>query len=160
MAKKKSYEIPPLLVKAITITRLMFGWLFLYSGYTKIVNPEWTAAGFLRGAKTFGDLYAWFSLPQNIWWVNGLNEWGQLLIGISLIVGVYVRLSSVMGILLMLLYYFPSLEFPYVEHGFLIDDHIMYAMIFLILLKADAGKYWGLDTWVKSMLPEGFLQDL
>jgi thiosulfate dehydrogenase [quinone] large subunit len=134
----------------VLLLRLGMGWLFLYAGLSKVLNPTWSSAGYLRGAKTFPNLYAWFALPQNIGWVDFLNEWGLTLIGVSLILGAAVRWSALAGIALMALYYFPVLNFPYVgEHSYLVDEHVIYALVFLLLYFARAGEYWGLDRFVR-----------
>jgi len=120
------------------LLRIAFGWLFLYSGITKILNPNWTALEYLKSAKTMTFLYQWFSTPGNIELINILNSWGQLLIGLSLIFGVLVRLSSLFGILMMFLYYIPELSFPYVgKNAFLVDQHIIYILIFTVLFEFD-----------------------
>lgn len=131
--------------KFLLIARLAVGWLIFYAGITKILDPAWTAAGYLGAAKTFPGFYQWLASPVNIGWVNFLNEWGLTLIGASLILGLGVRLSSILGALLMLLYYFPVLEFPKVEHGFIVDEHIVYAAILLFFAAIRAGRYYGLD---------------
>jgi thiosulfate dehydrogenase [quinone] large subunit len=131
---------------SLTFLRVALGGFFLYAGVSKILNSEWSAAGFLTNAKTFPELYAWFALPANIAWVNIANEWGLALIGVSLIIGLWVKWSSLGGIALMALYYFPSLDFPYAgEHAFIIDDHIIYIAALLTLLIFKAGRFWGLD---------------
>lgn len=137
--------------KFLFISRLAIGWLIFYAGITKILDPAWTAAGYLANAKTFPGFYGWFASPANIDWVNFLNEWGLTLIGISLILGLGVRLSSILGALLMLLYYFPVLEFPKVEHGFIVDDHLIYAVILLFFAAVRAGRYYGLDNWCANL---------
>jgi thiosulfate dehydrogenase [quinone] large subunit len=135
---------------AILLLRLGLGWLFLYAGLTKIFDPKWTSAGYLKGAKTLPGLYAWFAAPGNIGWVDFLNEWGLALIGISLILGIAIRWSSLAGIALMLLYYLPVLDFPRVgEHSYIVDEHVIYALAFLLLYFGKAGEYWGLDKFVK-----------
>lgn len=135
----------------LTILRITTGWLMFYAGITKIVNPAWTAKGYLMGAKTFPELFQWFASDANIGWVNLVNEWGLTLLGISLILGIGVRLSSVLGVGLMLLYYFPVLEFPKVAHGFLVDEHIIYASILLFFAAVRAGRYWGLENWCANL---------
>ncbi|MBI2634830.1 DoxX family protein [Candidatus Peregrinibacteria bacterium] len=132
------------------ILRVALGWFFFYAGITKILNPEWTSLGFLEGAKTFSSLFSWFAQPDNIGWVNFLNEWGQLLIGTGLIFGALTRLASFAAILLMILYYLPGLEFPKVDHGFLIDDHIIYIFAFALMANLRAGIYWGVDRFWKK----------
>src|SRR3989344_6362821 len=135
----------------LLIPRLALGWLMFYAGITKIVNPAWTAGGDLANAKTFPGFYAWLAAPGNIGWINFLNEWGLTLIGISLILGLGVRLSSILGIALMLLYYFPVLEFPEVAHGFIVDEHIVYAAVLAFFAAVRAGRYYGLDNWCANL---------
>ena len=131
---------------SLFLLRISLGWLFFYAGITKVLDPEWSAVGYLKGAKTLSGFYQWLSSPELITITNFLNEWGLTLIGISLIIGLGVRLSALLGAFMMLLYYFPVLQFPYVgEHSFLIDDHIIYALALLVLMATNAGKIWGLE---------------
>ncbi len=114
------------------LLRIAFGWTFFYAGLSKIMNPAWTASGFLSGAKTFPAFYHWFALPANIGWVNQLNEYGLAILGLSLILGIGVRWSAVAGILLMFLYYFAQLAFPYAgTSAYIVDDHIIYILLFV-----------------------------
>lgn len=84
--------------------------------------------------------------------VDFLNEWGLTLIGVSLTLGIAVRLSGTLGAFLMLLYYFPVLTFPTIgEHAYLVDDHIIYAAALLVLASMRAGRAWGLEAWCASM---------
>ncbi|MBI2506838.1 MAG: hypothetical protein HYW00_01740 [Candidatus Colwellbacteria bacterium] len=76
---------------------------------------------------------------------NLLNEGGLTLIGAALILGIFVRLASLAGVVVMLLYYFPIVQFPRVEHGFIVDEHIIYALALLVLSTSRAGKIWGLE---------------
>ncbi|MEX0931174.1 MAG: DoxX family protein [Candidatus Paceibacterota bacterium] len=133
------------------LTRISLGWLFFYAGITKVFNPEWTSAGYLNNAKTFPELFAWFAQEGNIWWVDLANQWGLTLVGVALILGIFVRYASLGGILLMILYYIPALTFPKVGNGFIVDDHIIYIGVFLILIAFDAGKYYGLGKHVRFL---------
>ena len=124
------------------------GWLFFYAGITKILDPKWSAKGYLASAKTFSDFYAWLASDNILPIVNFLNEWGLALIGASLILGIFVKISSPFGALLMILYYFPILVFPYAgEHSYIADEHIIYALVFITIFMLNAGKYWGLDSY-------------
>ncbi|HLD96365.1 MAG TPA: DoxX family membrane protein [Patescibacteria group bacterium] len=140
----------------LLLLRLALGWVFLYAGLTKVLNPEWTAAGYLKGAKTFTDLYQWFAADANIGWVSFLNQWGQVLIGTAMILGVGVRIASWGGALMMLLYYFPVLVFPKIgANSYLVDEHIIYALVFLVFGALGAQSTWGVSAWLKS---KGWLQ--
>lgn len=133
------------------LTRISLGGIFFYAGITKVFNPEWSSAGYLSSAKTFPGFYNWLALSTNIGWVNFLNEWGLTLIGAALILGIFTRYAAYAGVLIMALYYFPILSFPYVgDHSFIVDDHVVYALTLLLLAFLGAGKYWGLDTFRKK----------
>lgn len=132
--------------------RVSLGWMFLYAGITKVLNPEWSAAGYLKGAKTFAGFYQWLASPGIVPIVNFVNEWGLTLLGISLIFGVFVRLSGILGAVLMLMYYFPILQFPYPNtHSYIVDEHIIYAATLLFLGAIKAGRVWGLERWCSSL---------
>lgn len=137
---------------SLFLLRISLGWLFFYAGITKILNPEWSAAGYLKGAKTFAWFYQWLLTPSVLPVINFLNEWGLLLIGVSLILGVFVRWGSYAGVLMMALYYFLILAFPVVgEHSYIVDEHIIYILAFLALAGFDAGKVWGLENGVSAI---------
>ncbi len=87
--------------------------------------------------------------PDLLPFTNFINEWGLTLLGVSLILGIGVRLSSILGAILMLLYYFPILDFPYPNpHAFLIDAHIIYVAALLFLGSLREGRIWGLDSLI------------
>ena len=130
----------------IVILRISMGWLLFYAGITKVLNSEWTSAGYLAHAQTFSGIYQWLASPEIIIFVDLLNQWGLTLLGLSLLIGAFVRLSAVLGAILMLLYYFPVLHFPYVgEHSYLVADHLIYILVLLLLGAVHAGKQWGFD---------------
>ncbi len=131
--------------KVFFILRVLLGWVFLYAGLAKLLMPGWSAAGLLNAAKTFPGLYAWFATPGILPIVNFLNAWGLTLLGVSLILGLFVRWSAIPGMLLMLLYYFADNAFPSVPSGFLVDEHIIYIAALLLLFAFNAGRIWGVD---------------
>jgi thiosulfate dehydrogenase (quinone) large subunit len=127
------------------ILRISFGWLFFYAGITKVLNPEWTAEGYISSAKTFPELYAWFLQPNILPLVNLANEWGLTLIGVALILGIFVRWATFFGIILMMLYYL-ALGFPHPDaNSYVVDEHVIYISALLVLATSKAGRAWGLD---------------
>ncbi|MDO8496786.1 MAG: DoxX family protein [bacterium] len=136
---------------SLLVLRLSVGWMMFYAGITKVINPEWSAAGYLSGAKMFVGFYNWLLSPSILPTVNLVNEWGLTLLGISLILGIGVRFSSVLGALLMLLYYIP-LGFPYPNpHSYIVDEHIIYAAVLLYFATIRAGRVWGLENWCSNL---------
>jgi thiosulfate dehydrogenase [quinone] large subunit len=136
---------------SLLLLRLGMGWIMLYAGLAKIITPGWSAAPYLQNAQTFHNFFLWFTKPGILPITNFVNEWGLALLGVSLILGLFVRWSSLLGILLMLLYYFPVLTFPYIKpNSLVIDDHIAYALVLLLFAAMNAGRVWGLDSRMKK----------
>ena len=131
---------------SLLLLRLSLGGLFLYAGLVKVFDSSWSAAGYLKGAKTFAPLYQFFLKPDILPVVNFMNEWGLTIVGLALIFGFWTRWASLFGALLMLLYYFPVLVFPYVPpNSFIVDEHIVYICAFLVLASSRAGEVFGID---------------
>lgn len=128
------------------------GWMFLYAGATKLMDPNFSAAGYMNAAKTFPGLYQWLASPSMLPAVNFLNAWGLTLLGIALILGVCMRLSSTLGAVLMLLYYLPILQWPYPNtHAYIVDEHIIYIFGLLTLAAFNAGRAWGIQNWIGNL---------
>ena len=140
---------------SLVLLRIAVGWLFLYSGAVKLLNSEWSAAGYLVSAKTFQSFYKILAGPEYLDWINFLNMWGQTIMGVMLILGIGVFIASLGGFIMMILYYFPVLEFPYIgAHSYIVDEHIIYALVFLVFIFYSAGQYWGIDGIIwRSVLP-------
>ncbi len=137
--------------KMLAALRIALGWLFFYAGITKVLNPEWTSKGYLLASKTFTGFYAWLASDGVLPIVDFMNQWWLTLLGVSLILGIFVRLSSVLGAGMMLLYWFPVLAFPYVDHGYLVDDHIVYALALLYFAAVRAGRWYGFEDAVARL---------
>ena len=139
---------------SLVVLRVALGWIFLYAGYTKVIDPTWSAEGYLKGAKTFSGFYGWLASADMLAITNFLNEWGLTLLGVALILGIFVRFSALAAAAMMLLYYFPVLEFPLVDHSYIVDEHIVYAVAFVVLAVFQAGRAWGLDSMLKSRISQ------
>lgn len=132
----------------LTLLRLAMGILLFSAGFTHLSDPTFSAAGYLTATKTFPWFYHALLNPGVLPVVSVLNEWGLTLMGASLILGVGVRPSALLGAILMLLYYFPVLQFPYIApHSFLVDEHIIYAAALLVLYAFRAGHTYGIAEY-------------
>ena len=126
--------------------RLAMAWTFLYAASHQVF--------FLSHTKTFHGLFSIFITPTMAPITTFLVEWGHLLIGLSLLVGLMVRVSAAFGAALMIIYWMAHMDFPYItnHNNFLLDDHIVYAVILIFLIVKKAGHVWGLDTWATERL--------
>lgn len=132
---------------SIFLLRISMGWLFFYAGITKVLNPQWSSAGYIGTAKMFSGFYNFLLQPDILPIINAANKWGLVLLGVSLMLGLFVRFSSLLGIVLMILYYLPILAFPHVgTHSYIVDEHIIYSAALLFLASARAGRIFGVDS--------------
>lgn len=136
----------------ILFFRLTMAWTFLYAASHQVFVEGWSVAGFLSHTVTFNWLFAPLANPAIAPAVSFLVGYGHLLIGLSLLVGLMVRVSAVFGALLMLLYWMAHMDFPYISdtNNFIIDSHIVYAGLLMYLVAKHAGHVWGLDGWLAT----------
>jgi thiosulfate dehydrogenase [quinone] large subunit len=161
-------------MRGIALLRITVGVIFLWAGLEKLMAPEaFSAAGFLQFA-TAGTL-GWpfvagevaegtvFNPTQPIWlWladnqslmtiVNVLVPFGQVGIGLSLILGLFTRFGAAMGALMMVFFFFAAWDFAY---G-IVNQHLTYALICATIYGLGAGRYYGLDGALADRFPHGF----
>jgi thiosulfate dehydrogenase [quinone] large subunit len=138
----------------VFIFRLLMAWTFLYAAsHQGMFNPKFSAAGFLSHTKTFHDVYAVLATPSADPILTFLVSYGHLLIGLSLLVGLMVRVSAAFAVALLLMYWTAHMEWPFIENrnNFIIDYHIVYAVVCIYLIKMRAGHVWGLDGWIEKL---------
>lgn len=140
----------------IIFFRLTMAWTFLYAASHQVFT-KWSVADFLNSTKTFHPFYVHFTSPAIAPMLTFVVSYGHLLIGLSLLLGLAVRLSSIFGIALMILYWTAHMDFPYISNtnNFLVDEHIVFAGVLVLLIVERAGHVWGLDAWAAT---QGFLR--
>lgn len=136
----KSLKTPQLL--ALVLCRVLIGWHFLYEGFVKILNPDWSAKIFLLDSQ--GMFKSWFFWMANtegvLQTVDFLNQWGLLLIGVSLILGLFSRTASIAGAAVLAMFYLshpPLIGTEYMlpsEGSYLIVNKNLIEMSMLIVL--------------------------
>ncbi|MDG5777883.1 DoxX family protein [Haloarculaceae archaeon H-GB1-1] len=137
--------------------RLMMGYAFLHAGYGKLAAAEpFGAAGYLMNAvPEASPLYGVFQwMGTTPWVVEFLNvavPWGELLIGLGLLVGALTRLAAFWGAFMMLMFYFSNWD---VAHGFINGD-FAYMLVFLAVAAFGAGRILGLDAYIEKMDVDG-----
>jgi len=145
--------------RVLVLVRVVVGVIFLFFAEYKIVGSEFVHGGFQRYIGTYVDQHqvvGWlrpiltrYVLPHPFVWAR-IVAWGELLIGISLVLGWWVRLSSLFGILYMLAltlatWFAPGHNGPYWRYLGNNLDHIPLLMLFVIFFVFRAGGTWGLD---------------
>lgn len=147
---------------ALVALRMLIGWHLLYEGIAKLLNPYWTAAGYLQASQ--GPFSDWFvglaANPSALAAVDTLNKWGLVLIGLGLVAGGLTRLSACMGAILMFLYYVANPPLLGIESAvptegsYLFVNKVLVEMAALVVLWAfPTGHIIGIDRlriWERS----------
>ncbi len=126
----------------LVLLRVAIGWHFLYEGLVKVFNPAWSPFGYLMDSKgIFAPLfYAMAANPTILKVIDYMNEWGLVLIGIGLVLGIFTRLAIWSGMLLLCFYYLshpPVVGLNYAlpsEGSYFIVDKVMVELIALGVL--------------------------
>ena len=92
----------------ITLFRIAIGWHFLYEGFSKIMAGNWTATGYLvNSTGPFAGFYHAMAASEGLMKIiDPVNMAALVLIGLALFLGLAIRISSISGIILLMLYYF------------------------------------------------------
>lgn len=147
------------------LVRLYVGWEWLAAGWGKVNNPAWVGdsaggalTGFVQGAlaKTGGahpDVQWWYAsflqnvvLPNVDFW-SPLVAYGELLVGVALIVGFLVGISAFFGL-------FMNLNFMLA--GTVSVNPIYYTLGILLVLAWRTAGYYGLDSYALPRLRKLF----
>jgi thiosulfate dehydrogenase (quinone) large subunit len=133
--------------------RFVMAWTFLYAASHQVFVPSFTVVGFLNHTKTWHDIFAIFTTPTMAPITTVLVEYGHLLIGLSLLTGLMVRISASFGVLLMIVYWFAHMDWPFIENtnNFIVDYHLVYAGVLVYLIVKRAGHVFGLDAWAENL---------
>jgi thiosulfate dehydrogenase (quinone) large subunit len=150
----------------VAVLRIGVGIIFLWAGLEKVIGGggAWSAAGFLSFAT--GGTLGWpfvgeavegvvYNPTHDMWVVFSENStamgiidmlvpWGQIGIGVSLILGLLTRFGAAMGTLMMLLFFVAAWDFQF---G-IVNQHLTYALVTFFLGYIGSGNFYGLDALV------------
>jgi thiosulfate dehydrogenase [quinone] large subunit len=139
---------------ALLLMRVLVGWHFLYEGLVKLINPDWTSIGYLLDSKWIfaGFFHSLAANPGVLNVVDFMNIWGLILVGAGLILGLFTRISTAGGMVLLAFYYLshpPFLNLEYVlpsEGNYLIVNKTLIELGCLwVLYLFPTGRLMGLD---------------
>ncbi|WP_394239203.1 DoxX family protein [Niallia oryzisoli] len=129
----------------LVLLRLYVGYTFLSHGWEKVSGGGFDASGFLQGAIKNPGVEGWWAsflegvaLP-NIDLFNILVPWGEVLVGLGLILGCLTTAAAFFGVVMNFSFLFSGVANPNALMALII--------VFILVAGANAGKY-GLDRWV------------
>lgn len=142
---------------ALVVLRVAVGWHFMYEGITKLLNPNWSALGYLMdsGGLFAGMFQSMAGNPALLNVVDFLNVWGLVLIGAGLILGLFTKTATIAGMLLLAFYYLshpPILGVTYAipsEGNYLwINKNLIELLTLWVILLFPTWKTIGVDRFI------------
>ncbi|MCB0035383.1 MAG: DoxX family protein [Anaerolineales bacterium] len=142
---------------ALVGSRIVMGWILFQAGLEKVLVDNWTAADFLVHGIPDGNpfMWLWVSFAGNPV-IDFLVMWGLTLTGFGLMIGALTRWNAFWGAFMMVMFWMASLSgglavgFP-IEHGYFVDEHIVYAVLLFGLGAFGAGRIVGVDVMLEEL---------
>ena len=161
MKKIEQLDMTRWQILTLTILRITIGWHFLYEGLIKVFNPEWSAASYLNNATgPFASIFT--SLASNssvLGIIDVLNEWGLVIFGLSLMIGLLSRWACLGGMALLALYYFANP--PFIGLGYssmaegnylIVNKNLVELFALWVLFQFPSSKLTGIDRFLNFKL--------
>lgn len=142
-------KIPHTLRFVILLLRAVIGINFFYLGWSALFDH---ALGSTFQARSFGDLYAWLTAGAAAGAGAGGSlqtffAWAFLVIGACVAIGFLTRTMAVAGIALTLASFLPTFSYSPLTAFEFANGEVVLMLCLLILIFANAGVYFGIDTF-------------
>jgi uncharacterized membrane protein YphA (DoxX/SURF4 family) len=142
----------------MALLRIAVGWHFAYEGFAKLVDPQWSAEGYLRSANWIaaGMFHRLAESPTLLAVTNQVNMWALLVIGVALMLGCATRVAAIAGMCLLALYYLahPPLfttAAGVAEGSYLIVNKNVVEMLALLVVATFSQGRLGLDRYLRPV---------
>lgn len=138
---------------ALVLLRLLIGWHFLYEGVIKLYSPGWTAKGYLLSATYMESFFQWLAQESMISTTDSLNIAALVIVGTALILGYKTQAASLIGVGLLLLYYFAHPPFPGYPVGpaegsyWIVNKNLIEAAALLVIFLFPTSVRFGLERF-------------
>jgi thiosulfate dehydrogenase [quinone] large subunit len=143
------------------LVRIYVGWEWLQPGIAKVGSPDWTGShagaaitDFVNGAlrRTGGehpDVTGWYAtflrdvvLPHASLWAH-LVAWGEVLVGVSLILGMLTVLAAFFG---------GSMNVSFLLAGSVNSNAVLFVLATWLVMAWRVAGWYGADRWLLPLL--------
>jgi thiosulfate dehydrogenase [quinone] large subunit len=141
---------------ALVGLRVLVGWHFLYEGIVKLLNPNWSSVGYLMGAQGwFSGLF--HSIGRNATLVgiaDFVTIWAMIIIGLALTLGFLLRPASIVGMILLAMFYLAYPPFPGVESSapvegtyVVVNKNLIELFALMVVMAFPTAHYYGIERF-------------
>jgi thiosulfate dehydrogenase [quinone] large subunit len=139
--------------------RVYLAWVWLSSGWGKLMNPAWMESG--QALRGFWEralateprpviTYDWYRAfiqylydTQSWTWFAKVIVFGELAVGLGLLLGAFTGIAAFGGMLL---------NFNFLLAGTVSTNPVLFVLELLVLLAWKVAGYWGIDRWLLPTL--------
>jgi len=159
MAEKSNQVLTGIKIYSLVLLRLAIGWHFLFEGLSKLFTPAWTSADYLLISNwIFSGFFHWIANNAGLLGMTDFAvTWGLILIGLALFLGLFDRLASIAGMILITMFWLANppltgLDFgvPHEGNYLVVDKNLIEFLALFILSLFSTGKYLGLAHFLKD----------
>lgn len=144
-----------------TLVRVYVGWSWLTAGWGKVNNPAWVQSGAaVRGFWTnvttvpeggssvitydwYRNFLAYLLEAEHYVWMAKLIAWGELLVGIGLVLGALTGFAALFGALM---------NFNFMLAGTASTNPVLFLLSILLIMAWKVAGWYGLDRWLLPLL--------
>lgn len=150
----------------LALLRVFLGFIFIWAFFDKLIGLGFATQfekAWINGISptfdflklgTTGFFAPFYHLIAGNIFIDILFMLGLFFIGISLLLGIFIRLASYSGALLLFLMW-TALLLP--KNNPILDEHIIYLLILILIAQTDSGKTLGFGKyWKKTKLVKKF----
>ncbi len=146
---------------ALLALRFVIGWHIFYEGISKALIPQWTSTEFLKNSQwILSGFFEWIlENPSVLSVVDFLNIWGLMAIGAGIMLGLFFRVASISGCVLVLMYYLATppligMEYtlPMEGSNLIINKTLIEAVALLVLAVFPTSRSFGLDYFLRKQI--------
>lgn len=143
------------------LVRLYLGWQWLEAGWHKVGDPGWVGGGAAlkgfweraiqipesgRPAIAFDwyrDFIAWLLATNSYTWFGKLIAYGEVLVGLGLIVGAFVGITAFFG---------AFMNWNFIMAGAASTNGLLFTLAILLMLAWKVAGYLGLDYYLLPLI--------
>ena len=143
----------------LVVLRVLIGWHLLYEGISKLINPYWSSAAYLLDSKWIfsGLAKTIVSNPTLLTISDYANMYGLTLVGASLLLGLFSKYGSIVGMGFVLSYYLFAPPLLGLEYGkpnegsyLIVNKNLIEACALWVLYVFPTSQIIGLDRFFSN----------
>ncbi len=134
----------------LLLLRMAMGWIFVYEGFQMFRSDTWSITSLLSGSHIAPNFYNYLLSEPALSILNQAFPIVCIVGGGLVLLGLWMRIGIGLLVVVNLLVYIPLLRgLSVLPSSYIVDYHIVYIFILLMLALVGADRFWGLGAEVR-----------